>query len=175
MATNSKWIIDPSHSEVQFKVKHLGIVNVPGTFKVFGGELESSDDSFSNASVSVKIDVESIDTNNGERDKHLRSEIFFDAVNYPVIAFDGELQQADDDYILAGDLTIHGVTLPVELEAELIGTGKGRFGDDRAGFEANGKINRKDFGLTFNSVTDSGNLLLGEEVKLHFNIELIKK
>src|SRR5579872_3435249 len=167
---NSNWIIDASHSQVQFKVKHLAVANVTGVFKVFGGEAESFNEDFDGAKVNVTIDVDSIDTNNNERDNHLRSDLFFNAPMFPVIAFHGILQKESEDYTLAGELTIHGITQAVKLQAELTGIGKGRFGDERAGFEISGKINRKDFGLTWSMVTDAGSLIVGEEIKLHFDI-----
>jgi polyisoprenoid-binding protein YceI len=172
---NSNWIIDASHSQVQFKVKHLAVANVTGIFKVFGGEVESFSEDFSGAKVNVTIDVDSIDTNNSERDNHLKSELFFDGSVFPVITFRGMLQKEIEDYILGGELTIHGVTQTIKLSAELTGIGKGRFGDERAGFEISGKINRKDYGLTWSMVTEAGSLIVGEEIKLHFDIELIRK
>jgi polyisoprenoid-binding protein YceI len=175
MTTNAKanWAIDAGHSEVQFKVKHLAISNVSGTFKIFKGEVETSGDDFSNARVNFEMDVNSLYTNHDERDNHLRSPLFFDAQQFPKITFQGQLKKEGSNYALHGDLTIRDTQRPVKMEVEFTGTGKGRFGETRAGFEISGKINRKDFGLNFNMLTDAGNMIVGEEVKLHFDIELI--
>jgi polyisoprenoid-binding protein YceI len=175
MTTNAKakWAIDAAHSEVQFKVKHLAISNVSGTFKIFKGEVETTGEDFNNAEINFELDVESLYTNHNERDGHLRSPLFFDAQQFPKIIFAGALKKEGNNYQLHGDLTIRDTKKPVKMDVEFTGTGKGRFGETRAGFEISGKINRKDFGLNFNMLTDAGNMIVGEEVKLHFDIELI--
>ena len=173
MANQTKWAIDPGHSEIQFKVKHLAISNVTGTFKAFQGEIKSENEDFSGAAVRVTIDVNSIDTNNTQRDQHLKGAEFFDAQQYPTIKFEGIIEKAAADYTLVGDATIHGITRPLTLDVDFTGTGKGRFGDKRAGFELSGKLNRKDFGLTWNMPTEAGGLIVGEEIKLHFDIQVI--
>jgi polyisoprenoid-binding protein YceI len=174
MTKQAKWTIDPGHSVVQFKARHLAISNVTGTFKTFQGAIQCANEDFSDAEVQVTLDVDSIDTNNDNRDNHLRSAEFFDAQQYPHIQFNGSLKITGDNYSLPGQLTLRGITLPVTLEVEFTGAGKGRFGDNRAAFEVNGKINRKDFGLTWNMPTEAGGLILGEEIKLHFDIQLIE-
>jgi len=171
----SQWIVDASHSEVQFKVKHLMIANVSGTFRTFTGRVHAESDDFNNSEISFEIDTDSIDTNQNERDGHLKSVMFLDTEKYPKIIFEGKLLKDGDDYELTGDLTICAVKRNVRLEVEYTGTGKGRFGDTRAGFEVSGKINRKDFELNFNVLTETGSLVVGEEVKLHFDVELIKQ
>jgi polyisoprenoid-binding protein YceI len=171
----TKWAIDAGHSTVQFKVKHLGIANVAGTFKVFKGEVLAESQDFDGATVQCVIDVNSLDTNNAQRDGHLKSEILFDAQKFPEIVFSGMLKKDSAMYGLAGELTIRGTVQPIVLEAEFTGTGKGRFNDTRAGFEISGKINRKEFGLTWNLLTEAGGLVIGEEIKLLFDIELIKQ
>lgn len=165
----AKWLIDTAHSDVQFKVKHLAISNVSGTFKMFKGALEGAD--FDNAKVQCSIDISSIDTNNAQRDKDLLSDIFFDAQQFPQMTFDGLLLKDE----LVGNLTIRGITKKVVMDVNFTGTGRGRFNEERAGFEADGKINRKDFGLSFNMLTETGSLIVGEEIKLHFDIEIIKQ
>jgi polyisoprenoid-binding protein YceI len=177
MAENAKttWAVDPNHSQVQFKVKHLGIANVNGTFSVFKGTVQTESDDFNNAQISFEVDANSLTTKHDERDNQLKSPIFLDVEKFPKITFSGILKKSGDSYALNGDLTIHGTTRPVTLEVEFTGIGKGRFNDIRAGFEVSGKIIRKDFGLTFNLATEAGNLIVGEEVKLHFDIELIKQ
>lgn len=175
MIEKAKWKIDPNHSEVQFKVKHLMISNVSGTFKVFNGDVESENDDFNNAKITFEIDTNSIDTNQAERDTHLKSPLFLDTEKFPKILFDGSLQKKSDHYELNGALTLCAVTKNIKMEVEFTGTGKGRFGETRAGFEVNGKINRKDFGLNFKLLTDTGSVVVGEEIKLHFDVQLLKQ
>ncbi|MDJ1505722.1 YceI family protein [Xanthocytophaga agilis] len=173
--TTSKWTIDVAHSEIQFKVKHLAISNVSGTFKLFSGEVQAETDKFQNAQVSFQLLTSSINTNNSERDTHLKSTLFLDVEQFPEILFNGFIRKNQPTSQLVGELTIKGITQPVTIEIEHTGTGTGRFGDTRAGFEGNGKINRKDFGLTFHLLTEAGSLVVGEEIKLHFDIQLIKQ
>jgi polyisoprenoid-binding protein YceI len=175
VSKKTKWAIDANHSEVQFKVKHMAISNVSGTFKLFNGDVQTEDENFSNALIHFEIDTNSVDTNNTERDNHLKSPVFFDAENFPKILFDGNLRETDGDFSLAGELTILKTTKNVKLDAQFSGIGAGRFGDTRAGFEINGKINRRDFGLNFGLLTEAGSLVVGDDVKLHFDIQLIKQ
>jgi polyisoprenoid-binding protein YceI len=177
MTTNTKlkWTIDPNHSQVQFKVKHLMISNVSGTFQTFSGEVQSENENFENAGIYFEIDTNSIDTNHSERDNHLRSPLFLDVQKFPKIIFEGILQKKKDNYQLNGEVTICAVKKSIVMEVEYTGTGKGRFGDTRAGFEVRGKVNRKDFGINSALITETGNLVVGEEVKLHFDIQLIRQ
>jgi polyisoprenoid-binding protein YceI len=176
VATETKWGIDVTHSEVQFKVKHLVISTVTGSFKKFGGEVTSEGEDFNNAAVNFTIDVNSIDTNQPDRDAHLKSEDFFAAAQYPSITFSkGFLKKAsDENYKLMGNLTVRDVTKAVELDVEFGGIVKDPWGNIKAGFELNGKINRKDFGLSWSALTEAGGMVVGEDVKLHLNIELAK-
>jgi polyisoprenoid-binding protein YceI len=169
------WSIDPGHSKIQFKVKHLAIANVVGTFNVFSGSIASENSTFDEAEVGFELNTESIDTNNVERDSHLKSNLFFDASKYPKITFKGSLLKTGDAYQLTGDLTILETTKMITLDVEYTGTGEGRFNDIRAGFELSGKINRRDFGLNFNLMTDVGSLVVGEEIRLQGDIELIRQ
>ena len=173
--TKSTWSIDPIHSEVQFKVKHLAISNIAGTFKTFKGDVISPTEDFDNAEISLVIEADSIDTNHEIRDGHLKAEEFFDTAQFPQITFKGLLYKNADHYELRGDLTIRQNTRPIVLDVEFTGAGKGRNGDTRAGFEVNGKINRKDYGLSWSMLTETGGLIVGEEIKLHFDIQLIKQ
>jgi polyisoprenoid-binding protein YceI len=173
IATKTKWAIDTTHSEAQFKVKHLVISTVTGSFKKFQGDVSAEDETFDNAEVNVVIDTNSIDTNQADRDGHLKSEDFFAAERFPTITFNGVLEKADD-YKLVGELTIRDVKKPVSLDVEFGGIVKDPWGNIKAGFEVNGKINRKDFGLNWSALTEAGGMVVGEEVKLHFNIELAK-
>jgi polyisoprenoid-binding protein YceI len=174
--TKTKWGIDATHTEVLFKVKHLVIATVTGSFKKFSGEVISESDDFNNASVSFSIDVDSIDTNQTDRDGHLKSDDFFAAAQYPTIKFtNGILKKVSgSDYKLVGDLTIRSTTKQVELDVEFGGTVIDPWGNTKAGFEIAGKINRKEFGLSWNAVTEAGGLVVSDEVKLILNVELAK-
>ena len=177
MATTTKWVLDPMHSEVQFKVKHLVISTVSGFFKSFEGELDTANDDFSDASISFSLDINSIDTNQTARDEHLKSAEFFDAAQYPKISFKSNsfTKEVDDEYALAGDLTIKGITKPVTLDVEFGGAAADFYGNTKAGFEITGKINRKEFGLTWDGITEAGSVVLGEDIKLLINVQFAKQ
>jgi polyisoprenoid-binding protein YceI len=173
--TRTKWAIDTTHSEVQFKVKHLVIATVTGTFKKFSGSVETDGEDFEGAEAEFTIDVNSIDTNQLQRDAHLKSDDFFSAANYREITFrNGKLERDGKELVLIGDLTIRDVTRRVALNVEYGGTVVDPYGNTKAGFEINGKINRKDFGLTWSAVTEAGGVVVGDDVKLHLNIELAR-
>jgi polyisoprenoid-binding protein YceI len=174
---NSTWAIDPSHSEIQFKVKHLVITTVTGHFKEFSGSLVSNAENFDGASISFEAKTASINTNSEQRDEHLKSADFFDAEQFPTLSFQStSFKKADDEeYNLTGNLTMKGVTLPIDLEVEYNGTATDPWGNVKAGFEITGKLNRKDFGLTWNAPTEAGGVLVSEEVKLIANIQLVKQ
>lgn len=172
------WILDPTHSEVQFKVKHLMIANVTGEFTNFGVSVETEGEDFSTAKVSFTADVNSITTGNDQRDTHLKSADFFDASNYPQIKFVAtayENVDNDGSYELYGDLTIRDTTKPVKLDVEFGGLIKDPWGNTRAGITISGKIHRKEFGLLWNSITETGGVVVGDDVNMHVVIELIKQ
>lgn len=175
MAT-TKWSLDPTHSEITFKVKHLMISNVTGHFKTFEGTVESEGEDFTTAKVDFSADVASVDTKNEQRDEHLKSPDFFDAAAHPKLTFKSTslVKDGDDKYILNGELTLHGVTKPVKLDAEFGGFVKDPWGNERAGFEVNGKINRKDFGLQWHAVTEAGGIVVSDDVRLHAAVEFVK-
>lgn len=175
--TATKWAIDPMHSEVQFKVKHLVISTVSGFFKSFEGTVESENDNFEHARIDFSIDIDSIDTKQTQRDEHLKSAEFFDAAKYPHIKFHStSFKKTDEDeYELKGDLTIKDVTKPVTLEVEYGGSADDFYGNTKAGFEITGKISRKEFGLTWNGVTEAGAVVVGEDIKLTINAQLLKQ
>ena len=177
MATLSKWSIDPMHSEVQFKVKHLVISTVSGFFKSFEGSVETDNENFEHANIDFSIDINSIDTTQPARDEHLKSAEFFDAATYPHIKFKSTSFKkiGDDDYALTGNLTIKNVTKPVTLDVEFGGSAADFYGNTKAGFEITGKINRKEFGLTWDGVTEAGSVVVGEDIKLTINAQLIKQ
>lgn len=172
----TKWVIDPTHSKVSFKVKHLMISNVLGSFREFEGTAVTEGDDFSTAQISFSLNASSIDTEVADRDAHLKSADFFDAENFPKLTFSGNgLKDLGDDlFELTGDLTIKNVTKPVTLQAEFGGVMTDPWGNVKAGFSVSGKINRKDFGLNWNAALEAGGVLVGEEVKLSADIELAK-
>src|SRR4051812_44934574 len=172
--TTTKWAIDPMHSEVYFKIKHLVISTVTGSFKKFEGNVITSGDDFSNAKVNFTIDIKSVDTNQLHRDEHLKNSDFFDAERYPEITFQSTAftKENESDYKLTGNLTMKGVTKPVALDVEYGGSEKDHHGNVKHGFEVTGKINRKEFGMTYNAVTEAGGLALGEDIKLIANIQV---
>ena len=172
-----KWKIDPGHSEIQFKVKHLVISTVTGTFKTFSGEVYSETGDFDNASVRFSIDVDSVDTNQPQRDAHLKTGDFFEAEKYPQISFESNSFKkiSGNEYKLEGDLTMRGVTKPVSLNVEFGGSAKDLQGNIKYGFEVTGTINRKQFGVSFNALTDTGGLALGEDIKLIANIQVAQE
>ena len=173
--TKTTWAIDPTHTEVQFKVKHLVISTVTGFFKKFSGAIESDGDDFDGASANFSLDINSIDTNQADRDKHLKSADFFAAEEHPTMDFSGELKKVSgNDYKLIGDLTIRGNTKMVEMDVEYGGTMDDPYGNTKSGFEINGKINRKDFGLNCNAVTEAGGIVVSDEVKIHLNVQVVK-
>ncbi len=175
-AVQTRWSIDTTHSEVQFKVKHLVISTVTGKFKSFEGAIDSENEDFDGAEASFSLDVASIDTNVTDRDNHLKSDDFFAAAKYPKLLFNGVLAKTGEDtYTLTGPLTIKGITKEVSLSAELGGVAVDGYGQTKAGFEINGVINRKDFGLTWSMVTEAGGVVVADEVKLHLNIQVVKK
>ena len=158
------WTIDPVHSDISFSVRHLGVSKVRGSFTDFSGDITVAEDG--TPSVSATINVASVDTRNDQRDGHLRSADFFDTDNHPTATYRSTSVRADgDDYIVDGELTLHGVTQPVSLNLSLEGVGPGAQGGTVAGFEASAEINRGDFGVT------GGAGLVGEKVTLTFNIE----
>lgn len=171
MAT-TKWVLDPMHSEVQFKVKHLVISTVTGSFKTFEGSVEAEGDTFEGATAEFSLDVNSIDTNQEMRDGHLKGAEFFDAEKYPKITFKSTAITADS---LTGNLTIKDVTKSVTLDLEHGGTATDFYGNLKAGFEVTGKINRKDFGLVWDGVTEAGAIVLGSDIKLIINVQFAKQ
>jgi polyisoprenoid-binding protein YceI len=176
MANTTKWIVDPTHSEVHFKVKHLVIATVTGSFDKFGGYVETTSSNFSDAVAKFTIEVNSINTNQPERDTHLRSPEFFDAAKYPEITFVSKNMQKKEgeSYELTGDLTMRGITKEIVLKADFGGMEKDYAGKTKAGFEVEGKLSRKEFGLTWNALTETGNMVVADEVKIIINLELVK-
>lgn len=168
----SNWQLDASHSEVQFKVKHMVISTVTGKFSSFSADVKSDAPDFSDAVISFAVDINSIDTGNEQRDGHLKSDDFFNAEAFPQMKFTGKSLSGGK---LTGDLTIRDVTKEVTLDADFGGVITDPWGATRAGFEVNGKLNRQDFGLKWSAVTEAGGLVVSDEVRIHVNVEFVKQ
>lgn len=174
MAT-TKWVLDPTHSELLFKAKHLMITNVKGEFRKFSGEIDGED--FTKAPVKVNIESSSVFTNNDDRDNHLKSADFFDVENHKELSFEStSLKKVDEvEFKLSGMLTIKGISKEVTLDVEFGGTNKDPWGNEKAGFSLTGKINRKDWGLNWNAALESGGVLVSDEVKIQAEVQFVKQ
>jgi polyisoprenoid-binding protein YceI len=174
----TKWGIDTIHSEVAFKVKHLMISNVKGVFKEFDASIYTTGEDFMTSEIDFWLNPSSIDTGAADRDAHLKSADFFDVENHKQITFIGDsYEKVDNDgsYTLWGDLTIKGITKKIKLDVEFGGIMKDPWGNEKAGFTVNGKINRKDWELNWNAALEAGGVLVGDEIKISCDIELIKQ
>lgn len=171
------WKADPAHSEVQFKVKHLMITTVTGYFRKFDLEVETEDEDFTQAKrIEFTADASSIDTNSEQRDAHLRSADFFDVEKFGQITFSGRsLQPVADGYRLTGDLTIRGVSKSVSVDVQFGGSVIDPYGQKKAGFEVQGKISRREFGLVWNAMTEAGQVVVGDEIRILSEIQLIRQ
>jgi polyisoprenoid-binding protein YceI len=169
----AQWILDPAHSGIKFKVKHLVVSTVTGQFTSVRGSVQASKPDFSDASIQFEADVDSISTNNEQRDGHLKSIDFFDAANHPKLSFvsTGIIRKGEGSYQLKGDMTIRGTKKSITLDVTHNGTVKG-FEGDVAGFEISGTLNRQDFGLRWNAMTEAGGVVVSNEVKLDIAVEL---
>ncbi len=170
------WTVDPAHSKVAFGVKHMGIATVRGEFTEFEGTLEIGDD-LSSAKVYGTVKAQSVDTNEPQRDDHLRSPDFFDTAQFPELRFESTSIEAldDEEFRIAGQLTIHGVTNEIVLHAEAQGTDVDPWGNERVGLEVTGQLSRGDYGMKFNQALGSGNMLVGDKVKLALDISAVKQ
>src|SRR5690606_24472330 len=176
-ATKTIWAVDPTHSELTFRVKHLMITNVKGEFRNFDASIESEGEDFSRAKVSATIDAGSIDTNNSDRDNHLRSADFFDVDNQREITFEGTalIKLDEDKYQLKGLLTMLGISKEIVLDVEFGGFVKDPYGNEKAGFSIQGKFNRKDWGLNWNAALEAGGVMVSDEVRVNGEIQFVKK
>ncbi|RPD39549.1 YceI family protein [Chitinophaga barathri] len=172
----TNWKIDESHSEIGFKVKHLMITNVSGYFTRFSGSILTTSEDFHDATITFEASADSIDTKNPQRDEHLRNGDFFDATHFPKISFvSTKIKKiAGEQFKLLGDLTIKGQTHPIELEVTHNGTSTDPWGQEKAGFALKGRLHRTDYGLRWNATTETGGIVLSDEVKLNMEIQLIK-
>ncbi|MCA9972103.1 MAG: polyisoprenoid-binding protein [Anaerolineales bacterium] len=170
------WQIDFAHSEINFTVRHMMISKVRGQFESFDGTVNFDPDNPANTTVNIRVDTSSINTKEGQRDGHLKSPDFLDVETYPTMTFTSTRveQTGDDTARLVGDLTIRGVTKEVVLNVEYAGQAKSPWGTTSAGFSASGKINRKDWGLTWNQALETGGVLVGDEIKIDIELELVQ-
>ncbi|MDB4950956.1 MAG: YceI family protein [Gemmatimonadetes bacterium] len=174
-STGTTWQIDAAHTHVEFAVKHMMISTVKGRFSGVKGTVRTARGDFTDAQVDVTIDVATLDTRQEQRDGHLRSADFFDAETYPSIRFVSKrVQQGGDGFQVVGDLTIRDVTREVTLDVTDEGRGKDPWGGERAGFSAKTRVDRREFGLTWNQALETGGILVGDDVKLSFEVELVK-
>jgi polyisoprenoid-binding protein YceI len=179
MTTQSatKWVIDPMHSEVEFKVKHLMISTVTGKFNSFAAEVATPGEDFAHAQIHFTADTASINTGNDQRDGHLKSDDFFNAEQFPKMTFNSTAvtKNSDNEYKVTGDLTIRDITKSVTLDVEFNGTMTDPYGQHKAGFEVTGKINRKEFGLQWSATTEAGGIVVSDDVKIHANVQFVKQ
>jgi polyisoprenoid-binding protein YceI len=175
--TITKWSIDPTHSEILFKAKHLVISSVSGRFTEFYGGVETEGDDFEHATVEFVAKVDSLTTGNADRDKHLKSDDFFNAERYPELKFKStSIEKIDGEkYKMVGDLTIRDVSRPIELEVLYGGMVDDPYGNTKAGFEITGNVNRKNYGLRWNVVTEAGSVVVGDNIKIVLNVQLVKE
>ena len=167
---STKWNLDPTHSEITFKVRHMMISNVKGEFKNFNVDLESEDENFNNVKASATVDTSSISTNNTDRDNHLKSAEFFNAEAHPQITFETDSLNED----VTGNLTINGVTKPIKLAVDFGGINVDPWGQTKAGFSFEGKIKRSDFGLNWNAALEAGGVMVSDEVKIAGELQFVK-
>jgi polyisoprenoid-binding protein YceI len=175
--SNTKWAVDPTHSEIGFKVKHMMFTNVSGQFTKFTAEAITNGDNFEDASFTFSGDIDSVNTANADRDGHLLSADFFNAEQFPKLTFESTSfdKKNEGEYTLNGNLSLHGETKPVSLDVEFGGIAKDPWGNTKTGLSITGKINRKDFGLSYNAALETGGVLLGEEVKLNIELQFVKQ
>lgn len=176
-ATKTTWTIDPTHSEITFRVKHLMITNVKGEFRKFDAEINTIGTDFTKAAIRATIDASSIFTNEDNRDNHLRSADFFDVENYPELRFEGTSfkNTGGGNYQLTGKLTIRDITRPVTFDVEFGGINKDPWGNEKAGYSLSGKINRKDWGLNWNAALETGGVLVSDEVRINAEVQFVKQ
>ncbi len=178
MEAKTKWAIDPSHSEIAFKVKHLMISNVKGVFKTFGGSIYTTGAGFMTSEIDFSMTPASVNTGDEKRDEHLRSVDFFDVEKHKTITFIGDSYKksaSDTGYELYGNLTIKGISKKIKLDVEFGGVMKDPWGNEKAGYTLTGKINRKDWGLNWNTTLEAGGVLVSDEIRISCEVELVKQ
>jgi len=169
----TKWAVDPTHSSVDFTIRHMMIAKVKGTFHSFEAQIEADPADLTSASISFSVDMASIDTRNADRDNHLRTGDFFEVEKYPKLTFEATsiTKSGEGEYNVTGNVTLHGVTRPETFAVTFEGAGKDPWGNHKAGFSAEGSIKRSDYGLTYNAALETGGVLIGDDVKIHIEIE----
>lgn len=173
--STTKWTLDPAHSELQFKVKHMMVSNVTGSIGKFNVTVDTTGADLEDARIQFDAELDSLSTGNEQRDAHLKNEDFFDTGRFPTIHFDStSFKKVNDngDYELKGELTIQERTRPVTLQVEFGGQAKDPWGNIKAGFSVSGKINRKDWGLNYNAVLETGGVMVGEEVRILAELQM---
>jgi len=175
--SKSKWIVDSTHSSIDFTIKHMMISKVKGTFHTYDAEIEADPTDLTSANILFNVDLASIDTRNNDRDAHLRSADFFDAEQNPKMTFQSTniVKKSEDEYEVTGDLTLHGVTRSETFSVTFEGAGKDPWGNEKVGFSGKGTIKRSDYGLTYNALLETGDVLIGDEVKVAIEIEAAKQ
>lgn len=173
---NSKWAVDATHSSIDFSVRHMMIANVKGTFHQFEAAVEADPQDLTTADIRFTVDLSSVDTRNADRDNHLKTADFFDVEQFPQLVFQSTsiAKKDEGEYAVTGDLTLHGVTKSETFTVTFEGQGKDPWGNEKAGFSAEGTINRSDYGLTWNSALETGGVLVGDKVKISLQIEAAK-
>lgn len=174
--TMTKWAIDPTHSSIDFSIKHMMIANVKGSFNNFDAIIEANPADLTTATIEFNVELSSINTRNEDRDNHLRSADFFDIENYPTMTFKATkiINNGDGEYDVTGDLSLHGVTKQETFTVIYEGTGKDPWGNEKVGFSAQGAIKRSEYGLTWNSALETGGVLVGDKVKINLEIQAAK-
>jgi polyisoprenoid-binding protein YceI len=175
--TKTKWAVDAAHSSVDFSVKHMMISKVKGTFHDFDAITEADPTDLTTADIEFTVKMESVDTRNTDRDNHLRSGDFFDVENHPTLTYKSTniVKKDEDEYTVTGDLTLHGVTRPETFTVTFEGQGKDPWGNEKVGFGAEGKINRSDYGLTYNAALETGGVLVGDQIKISIQVQASKQ
>lgn len=174
--TNTKWAVDPTHTSVDFSIKHMMIANVKGSFKSFDAVIEADPTDLTTATIQFTIDLSSVDTRNEDRDNHLRSADFFDVENHPSMTFNATkiINNGDDEYDVTGEMSIHGITKTETFTVNYEGSGKDPWGNEKVGFTVEGAIKRSDYGLTWNSALETGGVLVGDKVKISLDVQAAK-
>ncbi|MED3689432.1 YceI family protein [Peribacillus butanolivorans] len=175
--TNTKWAIDPTHSAIEFSVKHMMIAKVKGSFNKFEANISANPYDLTTAEIDFTVDVASIDTRNADRDNHLRSADFFDVEKNPTLTFKSTkiVKTGDDEYDVTGDVTLNGFTNEETFAITFEGQGKDPWGNEKAGFSGKGKVKRSDYGLTYNAALETGGVLIGDQITLTIEIEAAKE
>ncbi|MGG0250258.1 YceI family protein [Peribacillus frigoritolerans] len=175
--TNTKWIVDPTHSAIEFSVKHMMIAKVKGSFNKFEASILANPSDLTTAEIDFTVDVASIDTRNADRDNHLRSADFFDVEKNPTLTFKSTkiVKTDEDEYDVTGNVTLNGVTQEETFSITFEGQGKDPWGNEKAGFSGKGKVKRSDYGLTYNAALETGGVLIGDQISLTIEIEAAKE